>query len=162
MKSIKILFWICVTFVLSGCILDNNQSDEISATKARELIQRNIFFGENIFPIEGPKAYQYGNVHVDGPSGGMLYRFSSTLDALKWIVEQHNLQKFSISNDEQLPMQMLEETPNWWNIEEIGTTESYAYFEELPTGGKRQLLVLFDPATNIIYVVEHFSAMPGV
>ena len=159
LKSVLILF--CFTLLPIGCGLHFGQSGDMDESLARDLIRRNIFLEDDRFPISDPKVYQYGNIHVDGPNGGMLYRFRSTPEALVWIVEQHNMQQVAINEGDQLPLQFLDNVPEWWKPNKINSTVYYIFQEEFSTGGKRQFIVLFNVPTNEIYAVEHFSDMPG-
>jgi hypothetical protein len=153
---------LCIAFLTTSCSLRFDQNRGISQSEAREIIQRNIFLGESLFPIDDPRVYQYGNVHVDGPSGGMLYRFQSSHEAYAWIVEKHEMQLFILDEGEHLPLQFLEDTPWWWEPEKSDPAEYYVFQEEFSTGGRRRLLVVFDTNTLDIYIVEHFSDMPGI
>ena len=148
-------------FIL-GCGLIGNRAGEVSGAEAQDLIRRNIMLGEDQYPIEDPLSYQYGSVHVDGPSGGMLYRFRSTLEALEWIVEQHQLQRITIATLDELPLEFLEDTPRWWDSIQADPNAYYVFTEEFTRGGERQFIVVFNASTSEIYSVEHFSNMPGI
>ena len=140
----------------------SGRGDAISGNEAGDLIRRNILLGDDRFPIEDPLAFRYGNVHVDGANGGMLYRFGSTSDAVDWIVRQLRLKEVEITTSDQLPLDFLAGTPRWWNPWQGDPPSYYFLAEEFPTGGERQLIVVFDAGESVIYVVEHFSDMPGI
>ncbi len=154
--------WLCACLLIAGCGVVHDRRDDISSARARELILRNIFLGEDRYPIEDPRAYQYGNVHVDGPSGGMLYQFGSNPGAFEWIVERHRLQATKIETADQLPLEFLNDRPRWWDPWKADPSAFYFFSEEFATGGVRQFILVFDSSEGAIYVVEHFSDMPGI
>ena len=138
------------------------QRSEIDRGRARDLIRRNILGGDYRFSIEDPRAYQYGSVHVDGPNGGMLYRFKSDPDTLKWIIKLKRLQENVIGSSTELRIDFLGETPKWWKPWEVDPSAVYYITENIPTGGKRRFIVIYDGLSSVIYIVEHYSEMRGV
>ena len=154
--------WLYAGLLITGCVVLGDRGDEITSTRARDLIHRNVLLGDDQYPIDDPRAYQYGNVHVDGASGGMLYRFASNSDALEWIVESHRLQETTIETGDQLPIDFLDDRPRWWDPWKANPSAFYIFAEEFATGGKRQFILVFDSSAGVIYAVEHYSDMPGI
>ncbi len=162
MKNSALLLWILTMWLVAACRAVGVQGEEISGPRASELVRRNLFAGQEHFPIEAARAYQYGSVHVDGPDGGMLYRFGSNGEALDWLVAQHRLLETPITSPSQLPLGFLDQQPRWWDPWQANPGAYYMIAEELDTGGERQLIVVFDAAARVLFVVEHYLNMPGV
>ena len=158
----RISFWICLSALIASCAFAADQTDDISSDEARNLIQRNVMLSSDRFPIDNPQAYQYGTVHIDGPSGGMLYRFGSNSEALQWIVEQHQMKQIAVTMSSPLPLQFLNDRPQWWEPDKLKPDVYYVLSEKLPMGGERQFIVVYDTSTSEIYAVEHYSNMVSV
>ena len=156
------LIWLSTGLLLAGCGTVSTGGNEFSRTQAGDLIRRNLLLGEDRYLVDHPRAFQYGNVHLDGPSGGLLYQFSSHPDLLKWFIRQHGLQKIMINRVDQLPLDFIDDRPQWWDPWKANPSAYYIFVEEFATGGERKLILVFDSAAGIIYVVEHFSDMPGI
>lgn len=152
---IGILF---LTAINAAC----DQADDIDSKRATELIRRNVLEGEDRFQIQDPQAYQYGSVHVDGPNGGMLYRFKSDSDTLNWIITRKKLQPTAIGSSKELAIDFLDEIPKWWNPWRVNPSVFYSTTERIATGGERRFIVVFDSSESLIYVVEHYSQLRGV
>jgi len=152
-----LLFLVIVTPAINGCGQDN----EFSPAKARNMIHKNIFLNQDRFPVKDPKAYQYGTIHVDGPTGGILYRFGSNPEALKWITTHHRLQEISIDSMDLWPPDHIDAVPTWWQSPSENVSTCFVKHGKFDTGGEGIFILIFSPS-NIFYVVEHFSNMPGV
>ena len=159
-KALPACLIACLFVAACGAGVDRNR--EFTGDKARDLIRRNVLGGDNRFPIEKPYTYQYGSIHVDGPSGGMLYRFESSFEALNLIIDKHSLQQRTIDSLDQLPLDFLDDKPSWWtppNGERSGFY--YTVGEYLPSG-ERQFIAVFDGSAGIIYAVEHVANSRGI
>ena len=108
--NIKVLL-ICLTIsiLIASCGAVSTDGTDFSSTQANDLIRRNLLLGDDLYQINDPRAFQYGNLHVDGPSGGILYSFSSEPDILKWLIEHLGLQKIVINSADELPLDFLAE-----------------------------------------------------
>ena len=157
-------YFICLfaSLWIAGCGVVPSGSHEFNGPQAGDLIRRNLLLGEEQFSIENPLAYQYGNVHLDGPSGGLLYRFSSSAEFLPWLIERHGLQEFMIDAADELPLDFIEERPPWWDPWNANPSAYFHLVEALATGGERWLIIIFDRAANVLYAVEHYADMPGI
>ena len=161
MTTRAVQFFMCLSIMVAinaACV----HSSEIESSRARDLIRRNILGGEDRFAIEDPHVYQYGSVHVDGPSGGMLYRFQSNSDTLSRIIKLKRLEKTTIDSTAELLVEFLEETPGWWKPFEVDTSAVYSVIENIATGGKRRLIVIYEQESRMMYVIDHYSDMRGV
>jgi hypothetical protein len=163
LMRIKVFFiWFFISLLIDGCGAIPARGHEFNQSQAGDLIKRNLLLGEDQFLVEDPRAFQYGNVHLDGPSGGLLYRFSSHPDLLPWLFEQHDLQKIMIDTAGQLPLDFLEDRPRWWDPWKANPSAFYIFVEEFESGGERVLILVFDSSASVIYAVEHFADMPGI
>lgn len=162
MTSKIILFWLISCLLIASCGVVPAVSTEFSSTQAGDLIRRNLLTEDGLYQIDDPRAFQYGNLHVDGPSGGMLYRFSSNPDILKWLIEHFGLQKNMIDSADELPLDFLADRPRWWDPWKANPSAYYVFVEEFETGGERWLIVVYDSSTSVIYIVDHFEDMPGI
>ena len=152
-----LLTGIIILHVIIGC----EQKNEFKPAKARDLIFNNIFLNKDRFPINDPKAYQYGTVHVDGPDGGVIYRFRSNPKALKWIINYHRLRETRIDSIESWPPDHIGTSPSWWQPLRDHLSTCFVRHEKLETGGEKLIILIYSPE-DMFYVVEHFSGIPGV
>lgn len=162
MKLITLSICIMTGLIIVGCSFFIADGIEMRGPEAESLIRRNLLLEKSPFPIDTPLAFQYGNVHVDGPSGGILYRFEGSPELMIWFAEQHDLTEFSIDSADQLPLDFLTEVPRWWDPWEKNPSAYYRFVEDLTLGGERILIVVFDSSTGVFYFVEHFSNVPGI
>jgi hypothetical protein len=128
----------------------------------QELIRRNLFLNQIQFQIKKPYIYQYGSLHVDGPEGGMLYRFNITTEAFNWLVTQWNLEKREASSMDQIPLPALEKVPKWWQINQLSVFHYFYRFEKFTHNGERQLIFIYDSDSQTAYVVDDYRGMSGV
>lgn len=159
-KKVLSVVLCCIVVIASGVASD--QSTKVKSGRARDLIRRNIFKGSNEFPIDDQYVHQYGSVHLDGPSGGMLYRFRSNTDALTWIIGRMRLQKNIIKPGGDPPIDFLDETPKWWNPWGQEPTVFYSTSEDITAGGKRTVILIYNRQENAIYMADHYTEMRGV
>lgn len=150
----------CISAAGCGTGVDRNR--ESTGDKARDIIRRNVLGGDNRFPIEKPYTYQYGSIHVDGPSGGMLYRFESSFEALTLIIDRHNLKQRTVDSPDQLPSDFLDDKPSWWISPSVGLSGFYHSVGAYPPNGERQFIAVFDSSAGVIYAVEHFASTRGI
>ncbi|TFH36222.1 MAG: hypothetical protein E4G99_05440 [Anaerolineales bacterium] len=161
--NIKVfLLWLITSILIASCGAVPADGTEFGSTQAGDLIRRNLLLGEGQYRVDDPLAFQYGNLHVDGPSGGILYRFSSNPDLLKWLIEHHGLHKNMIDSADQLPLDFLADRPRWWDPWKANPSAYYILVEEFGTGGERRFILVYDSATSVIYIVDHFADMPGI
>ena len=152
---------LCFIFFIASDVV-SDQSNTVKNDRAQDLIQRNIFNGSKEFPIDDQYVHQYGSVHLDGPSGGMLYRFRSNADALAWIIDRMLLQKNTVKPGENLPVDFLKETPHWWNPWGQESMVFYSASEDIIAGGKRTVILIYNRQEDAIYIADHYTEMRGV
>lgn len=152
-----LLMMIIVTLVMTGCGQDN----DFSSAQARDMIHKYIFLNEDRFPVNEPKAYQYGSVHVDGTTGGILYRFGSNPEALKWIINRHRLQESLTDTMELWPPDRIDALPSWWQSPSENLSTCFVKHQEFDSGGKMLFIIMFSPE-EVFYVVEHYSGIPSI
>lgn len=128
----------------------------------QKLIRRNLFLNQAQFQIKKPYAYQYGTLHVDGPDGGMLYRFNITSEAFDWLVTKWHLEQREVSSADQIPMPPLEKVPEWWQIKNISVFHYFYRSEKFTLNGERQLFFIYDSDSQTAYVVDDYRGMSGV
>ena len=158
----KFLVWFSISLMIAGCGTAPADGEEFDLSPAGDLIARNLLLGEDPYPVEAPRAFQYGTVHLDGPSGGLLYRFRSQPELLPWLVEQHGLQETLIDTADQLPLDFIVDRPGWWDPWMADPAAYYIFIEEFDSGGSRTLILVFDSAADVFYTVEHYADLPGV
>lgn len=158
----KILSVVLCFIVVIASDVASDQSNKVKSGRARDLIRRNIFKGSKEFPVGDQYVHQYGSVHLDGPNGGMLYRFRSNAEALNWIIGRMRLQKNTIKPGGDLPIDFLDETPKWWNPWGQEPTEFYSMSEDISTGGKRTVILIYNRQADVIYIADHYTEMRGV
>jgi len=152
---------LCFIIVIASDAVSDH-SNKVKSGRARDLIRRNIFNGSEEFPIADHHVHQYGSLHLDGPSGGMLYRFRSNADALTWIIGQMQLQKKTINPGGDLPIDFLDKTPKWWNPWEQEPMVFYSASEDITAGGKRTVILIYNRQEDAIYIADHYTEMRGV
>jgi hypothetical protein len=81
------LTWLSIRLVIAGCGTAPADGEEFDRSRAGDLVTRNLLLGKDPYPVEAPRAFEYGTVHIDGPSGGLLYRFNSEPELLPWLIE---------------------------------------------------------------------------
>ena len=162
MNSKVFLFWVITCLFIASCGAVPTVGTEFSSTQAGDLIRRNLFLGDELYQIDDPHVYQYGNLHVDGPRGGMLYRFNSNPDTLKWLIENFGLQKNILDSADELPLEFLADRPRWWDPWKANPSAYYVFVEEFETGGERRFIMVYDSSASVIYVVDHSEDMPGI
>lgn len=121
-------------------------------------MRRNVFRGEARFPIGDARAFQYGTIHVDGPEGGMLYRFATTAEAVDWLVTAWGLE--TLPQDGTPAPAAPEGAPGWWR----SATEWPVIMRADSTygGGAVRTVFLFrDPAESVVYWREHYRDSRG-
>ncbi len=91
-----------------------------------------------------------------------FYRFSSNPDSLKWLIEHFGLKENMIDSADELPLDFLADRPRWWDPWKANPPAYYIFVENFETGGERRLIVVYDSSASLIYVVDHFSDMPGI
>ncbi len=132
--------------------------------RAEYLIRRNLFNEDQELDITEAHFYQYGSAHVDGPSGGAMYRFRTTQRAVDWLVinfslKEHNL----ISTDElysNLSFDSGEKKPSWWEPEKVEAEKYYKLKQKLPHD--ELIILLYDKESGVIYFVKDYSGLRGV
>ena len=148
--------------LVGSCGLANQHANEGLGLPNEDLIRRNLFIGQDEFQIGEPLAYQYGNLHVDGPTGGMLYRFVATPEAFEWLVTEWSLDRIAIESSDDLPFDFLPETPEWWTPTRADDDAYYFSVEEFDFRGRRTLTIVYDRDPGVLYVVEHYDDMVGI
>jgi hypothetical protein len=161
--SIKgLLIWFSISLFIAGCGAGPAAGQEFNRSRADDLISRNLLLGEDQYLVDDSRAFQYGSVHLDGPNGGLLYRFSSQPELLPWLIEQHGLQEVAMDTADQLPLDFIVDQPRWWDPWQANPAAYYIFVEAFAAGGSRTLILVFDSSKDVFYVVEHFADMPGV
>jgi hypothetical protein len=160
MNGVLLLALTLVLLVACGAITEpTTQTLELPAA---DLVRRNLFKLSNDFAVGEAMAYQYGNVHVDGPTGGMLYRFVTTPAAVVWLEAEWSLDRIAIESTDDLELDFLPQTPQWWIPTRTAVDAYYFGAEEFPPRGRRTLTMIFDEETGVLYVVEHYDNMVGI
>lgn len=162
MKIKMFLIWLSTSLLIASCGAVPSEGTEFSSIQAGILIRRNLLLGDDQYNLHDPRAFQYGNLHVDGPSGGMLYRFSSNPDLLKWLVEHLGLQQIVITSADELPLDFISDRPRWWDPWKANPSAYYVSVEKFDTGGERRLILVYDSFESVIYVIDHFENMSGI
>ena len=160
MNRFPLLVMALVLLVACGAMTETTtQTLELPAA---DLVRRNLFKLSNDFAVEEAMAYQYGSVHVDGPTGGMLYRFVTTPAAVEWLATEWSLERTAIETADDLPLDFLPQTPQWWLPTRTPVDAYYFSAEEFAPRGRRTLTVVFDRDLETLYVVEHYDRMVGI
>jgi hypothetical protein len=129
-----------------------------SLPPADELVRRNVFRGATEFPIAGARAFQYGSLHVDGPEGGMLYRFETDAIGMDWLVREWSLHPVRPDSAPALPP--VDDAPGWWRSGERASGTPLVADSTDTWGGVRTVVLLRDPAASVVYWREHYRASP--
>ncbi len=129
-----------------------------SLPPADELVRRNVFRGATEFAIVDARAFQYGSVHVDGPEGGMLFRFETDARGLDWLVRAWALD--SIRGDSAPALPPIDDAPRWWRTAERASATPLAADSTDVWGGVRTVLLHRVPGASTVYWREHYRASP--
>lgn len=162
MMSRTLLIVLCLYPLISGCGQTRSGADEITGARAEELVRRNLLDGQDRYPVEAPRAYQYGSIHIDGPDGGMLYRFGSGDETLAWMVAHHHMAEVSIGSSDPIPLDFPDDSPAWWDPWQSNPQAYFISIEQLERGGSKTILMVNDDRIGTIYVAVHFSGLPGI
>jgi hypothetical protein len=127
-----------------------------SLPPADDLVRRNVFRGATEFAIADARAVQYGTVHLDGPEGGMLYRFETDARGLEWLVREWSLRPIRPDSGPSLPP--VDDAPSWWLSAERRSGTQLGADSTDTSGGVRSVLLLRDPAASVVYWREHYRA----
>jgi hypothetical protein len=151
------------TLVYSGLLLTLLAATACGAQNgsllpADMLVRRNVFRGATEFPIAEARAFQYGTVHVDGPEGGMLYRFETDAQGLDWLVREWSLHPIQPDTGPSLPP--VDEAPGWWRSAGRASGTPLGADSTDASGGVRSVLLVRDPAASVAYWREHYRAAP--
>ena len=132
------------------------------AQRAELLVRRNLFDGRSSFAIEQARAFQYGDLHVDGLEGGMMYRFRTTQPALEWLIGRWSLREHRLAALARILPATVPEGPSWWRPDEVHRGAIYVATLRLNDGSERILVLVHDREAGDLFVVGHILAAGSV
>lgn len=123
--------------------------------RAGRLIRRGLFDGDSAFAIDGARAFQYGDLHVDGLEGGMMYRFRTTEPALEWLIARWSLRHRALEELERLIPPAVPPGPSWWRPDAVRRGAVYVAPVDSSEGFERTLLFVHDRDERALFVLDH-------
>ncbi len=130
--------------------------------RALTLIERNIFLGNKSFPIKKPYFHQYGSIHVDGPSGGALYRFVTNSEAVDWVINKWTLKVVNLASRRKFFNINSEALPKWWKSDQVSVDVYYQSTKQNQNGGIETKKLLYEKESSTVYIVESYENWLGI
>ena len=160
MKKLIFIGILCIT---SFAVVHRVEAQKKSnRERALMLIERNIFQGNKSFPIKKPYFHQYGSIHVDGPSGGALYRFVTNSEAVDWVINRWALKAVNLETRREFFNINSEALPKWWNLDQVSVEVYYKLKKQYQNGGTETKKLLYEKESATVYIVESYENWPGI
>ncbi len=135
---------------------------ESNRERALTLIERNIFQGNKSFPIKKPYFHQYGSIHVDGPSGGTLYRFVTNSEAVYWLINKWALKVVNLESRKKFFNINSEALPKWWKLDQVSVDVYYKSTKQYQNGGIETKRLLYEKESATVFIIESYENWPGI
>ena len=157
------LFFIVILGITSFTVAHRIDAQKISnRERALTLIERNIFQGNKSFPIKKAYYHQYGSIHVDGPSGGALYRFVTNSEAVDWVINEWTLKAVNLASRREFFNINSEALPKWWELDQVNVEVYYKSTKLYQNGGIETKKLLYEKESATAYIVESYENWPGI
>lgn len=135
--------------------------DPIDA-RADLLVRRNLFDGSSVFSIRNARAHQYGSLEVDGPEGGMMYRFDTDSSAVDWLIERWSLERIAPGSSAPVIPAEVPPGPSWWLPRGIDGLAAYRAELVDRYGSEQTVLLLQQPGSGTVFFLQFIRIQSSV
>ncbi len=115
-----------------------------------------------MFHIKKPYFHQYGSIHVDGPSGGALYRFVTNSEAVDWVINKLALKVVNLAPMRTFFYVNSKTLPKWWKLDQVYVEVYYKSTKQYQNGGIETIKLLYEKESATVYIVESYENWRGI